>query len=210
MKKIKLILFLHLIIINAFAEEFRITSPSQVEDVILRQSALVYEDDNYWTGWNFGASQTLDIGFAIAMWNQWRGNVLLRFDLRGVDCGKVEKTTFRIYKPRNITQMSATVCIGLFQVKEANKEWQQGNMEALPQYTAANWQSKGNGMQWAGGENGCGVPDVDYNQVPLGTAQASKYDGEWLEFILPPGLVQSWLDKPENNAGLLLKVISDK
>ncbi|MBB4035456.1 hypothetical protein GGR21_001349 [Dysgonomonas hofstadii] len=210
MRKIKLFLLLNLIALNISAVEFKISSPSQVEDVILRQSDLVYEDDNYWTGWNFGASQVLDIGYAIAMWNQWRGNVLIRFDLRGVDCGTVDKAILRIYKPRNITQMSATVPVGLFKVKEANKEWQQGNMESLPQYTAASWQSKGNGEQWAGGESGCGIPGIDYYQTPLGTALASKYDGEWLEFALPAELVQDWLDKPGDNAGLLLKVISDK
>ncbi len=212
MRKIKLFLLLNLIALNISAVEFKISSPSQVEDVILRQSDLVYEDDNYWTGWNFGGFPGIRYWLCYCHVESMAGGECphpFRSE-GGVDCGTVDKAILRIYKPRNITQMSATVPVGLFKVKEANKEWQQGNMESLPQYTAASWQSKGNGEQWAGGESGCGIPGIDYYQTPLGTALASKYDGEWLEFALPAELVQDWLDKPGDNAGLLLKVISDK
>ncbi|GHV58676.1 hypothetical protein FACS1894182_11540 [Bacteroidia bacterium] len=210
MKRILIVVIVVLFPLSIFGARFVVSSPKQVEDVILRQSDLTYEDDNYWTGWNFGASQVLDIGYAIAMWNQWHGNVLIRFDLRGIECTQVEKAIFRIYKPRNVTQMSGGVPIAVYRIKPENKDWREGNMESLPQYDASSWQYLKNEIPWAGGESGCGVPGTDYFPDPVGTAIASKYKGEWLEFTLPKDLVQSWMDAPDDNAGLLIKVLSEK
>ena len=42
----------------AGAATFVIAHPQQVEDCILRRSEVTYHDEQYWTGWNFGASQT--------------------------------------------------------------------------------------------------------------------------------------------------------
>jgi len=144
------------------------------------------------------------------MWNQWHGNVLIRFDLRGIECDKVEKAVFRIYKPRNVTQMSGEIPIAVYRIKPENKDWNEGNMESLPQYDAVSWQYRGNGIKWAGGESGCGIPGTDYFFDPLGTAIASKYKGEWLEFTLPKSLVQSWIDTPGDNAGLIIKILPGK
>jgi len=191
-------------------DKFNISASSQVEDCILRQSDMTYENELFWTAWNFGASQTLDIGYAIAMWNMWRGNVLVRFDLKGVNCSSAEGATFRIYKPRNVTQVSPEVPIAVYQVKAANKAWKEGKMESLPQPDAASWLCSANGKVWAGGPNGCGIAGVDYEPKPVGTAVAVKYNGEWLEFTIPKALVNLWLEKPDENAGLLIKVVQSK
>jgi hypothetical protein len=205
MKKYFIVTVMLLSVFHVFARQIVVSRPSQVEDCILRQSDVTYHQENYWSGWNFGASQTLDAGYAIAMWNQWRGNVLIRFDLRGVNCVKVEKVVFRIYKPKNVTQTSGEVPLALYQVMDVNSDWSEGHSESLPEYEAASWQFKGNGKAWAGGENGCSVAGVDYVARPLGHAVANKYRGEWLEFELPAKLVQSWIDDPSRNAGLLIK-----
>ena len=209
-----------------FAQRFVLSKPGEVEDCILRQSDVTYHEENYWTGWNFGASQTLDAGYAIAMWNQWRGNVLVRFDLRGVDCRKVSKAVFRIYKPMNVTQTSGEVPVAVYAVSAANSDWREGHSESLPEFEGASWRYKGSGKPWAGavaaggagasrgtggaepagGAGGCSVAGVDYEARPLGRVMASKYRGEWLEITLPAALVQSWIDDPSRNAGLLIKV----
>ena len=206
MKKYWTILGLLLAASNLFGQRFVLSKPGEVEDCILRQSELTWHEENYWTGWNFGASQTLDAGFAIAMWNQWRGNVLIRFDVRGIDCSRVGKAVFRIYKPMNVTQTSGEVPLALYQVAEANSDWKEGRSESLPEFEGASWEYKGSGKPWAGGKNGCSVAGVDYVAKPIGHALAGKYKGEWLEFELPPSLVQSWIDHPSKNAGLLIKV----
>lgn len=200
------VLLMTLCFSNSFGSRFVISESGQVDDCILRQSDVTYHQENYWTGWNFGASQTLDAGYAIAMWNQWRGNVLIRFDVRGINCTKVGKATFRIYKPKNITQTSADVPLALYRVLEANSDWKEGHSESLPEFDAASWQYKGRGKPWAGGQNGCSVAGVDYDATPIGHAIACKYRGDWLEFELPSSLVQSWIDHPSKNAGLLIKV----
>lgn len=189
---------------------FTVSSPRQVEDCILRQSAVTWHDEQYWTGWNFGAAQTLDIGHGIAMWNMWKGNVLVRFDLRGVPCREVEKATFRIYKPANVTQTSAEVPVALFAVSEQNASWREGSMESMPEAGAASWMFMRDSIPWAGGMNGCSVPGMDHDETPLGVLCASKYDGEWMEFEIPAGLVRKWLEYPEKNAGLLLKTCQEE
>lgn len=206
MKKYYIILGLVLSVSNLFGARFVVSQPSQVEDCILRQSDVTYHNETYWTGWNFGASQTLDAGYAIAMWNQWRGHVLIRFDLRGINCTEVAKAVFRIYKPKNVTQTSGDVPLGLYQIMEANSNWVEGHSESLPEFEAASWQYKGSGKPWAGGQNGCSVAGMDYVAKPIGQGIACKYKGEWLEFELPASLVQSWINNPSKNAGLLLKV----
>lgn len=206
MKKICTFCGLVLVCAQLFAQHFLLSKPGQVEDCILRQSDITYHEENYWTGWNFGAAQTLDAGYAIAMWNQWHGNVLIRFDLRGVDCRKVGKAVFRIYKPMNVTQTSGEVPLALYAVSPANSGWVEGHSESLPEFDGASWQYKGSGKPWAGGENGCSVAGVDYSARPIGRVMASKYKGEWLEFALPAALVQDWIDHPSRNAGLLIRV----
>lgn len=185
-----------------------ISHPRQVDDVILRQAELTYRDELFWTHWNFGASQVLCIGFAAALWNQWRGNVLIRFDMRGVDITEVKNAKFRIYKPTNITQMSQEVPIGFFRVKEVNADWVEGNSDSKPQAEAASWQYRRDGIPWAGGNSGAGVTGVDYYPEPLWRGWVSKFEGKWIEFELPPDLVQRWIDYPEKNAGLLIKTVA--
>lgn len=187
------------------AATFVISHPRQVEDCILRRSEVTYHDEQYWTGWNFGASQTLDAGYGIAMWNMWRGNILVRFDLHGIDCREVSAARFRIYKPRNITQTSPEVPVAVYAVKECNAAWREGSMESMPQHDAASWLCRSDGEEWAGGPNGCSVAGVDHDAEPLGRAAASKYRGEWLEFEIPAALVRQWIEAPEKNAGLLIK-----
>lgn len=187
-------------------DRFTVNDSRNVEDCILRRSDMDYRDEKFWTAWNFGASQVLDAGYSIAMWNMWHGNVLVRFDLRGIPCGDVAGATLRLYAPANITQMSPEVPVAAYRVKPANRLWREGSMESLPEAGAASWQYCSEGREWAGGMNGCGVAGVDHDTEPLGISDASKYEGQWLEYDIPKDLVRTWLEHPEENAGLVVKV----
>lgn len=186
-------------------DTFLVNEPERVEDCILRRSEMNLGTERFWTDWNFGASQVLDIGSGIAMWNMWYGNVLIRFDLRGLACAEAEGARFRIYKPKNVTQVSAEISVSAYAVKEANASWVEGNRESLPQSDAASWGSQGP-RPWAGGDNGCGIAGVDYESEALGSQIACKYDSSWLEFDIPKELINRWLEDHSRNAGILLRV----
>lgn len=184
---------------------FVVSDPQAVEDVTLRKSDLTYREDGYWTDWNFGRSQVLDVGYTTAVWNQYHAVSLLRFDLRGVPCQTVLSATLRLYKPRNVTQITPSVPVAVYVVKGVNKEWKEGSKESIYQYRSASWKSKGDGAAWAGGESGCSVAGLDHDSEPLGSAVAVREAGQWLEFDIPAALVQQWLENPTENAGLVIK-----
>ena len=184
---------------------FTVNEPERVEDCILRRSDMNLGSERFWTDWNFGASQVLDIGYGIAMWNMWQGHVLIRFDLRGLECAEAEGARLRIYKPKNVTQVSAEVSVSAYAVNTANAAWAEGDRESLPQDDAASWGRMGI-RPWAGGDNGCGTAGVDHADKPLGSRTACKYDSAWLEFDIPKALINQWLDDHSLNAGIILKV----
>ncbi|UCE49507.1 MAG: DNRLRE domain-containing protein [Phycisphaerales bacterium] len=185
--------------------EFIISSPQDVEDVLLRQSELTYEDDLYWTEWNFGKSQVLDVGYASSVWNQYFAVSLIRFDLTGLACGTVSDATLRLYKPMNVTQLTSEVPVSVFRITNQNKDWKEGSKESLPPESGATWHELSPGRPWAGSNSGCSFPGVDFDITPLDTKIAIREKGKWLEFSIPAALVQSWLENPSENAGLLIK-----
>ncbi|MGC9342925.1 MAG: DNRLRE domain-containing protein [Bacteroidales bacterium] len=184
--------------------EFIISSPQDVEDVLLRQSELTYEDDLYWTEWNFGKSQVLDVGYATSVWNQYHAVSLIRFDLTGLACGTVSDATLRLYKPMNVTQLSLEVPVSIYKITSPNKDWKEGSKECLPPETGATWYEKSPGIPWAGGNSGCSLPGVDFDVTPLDSKIANREKGEWLEFSIPAELVQNWLENPSENSGILI------
>ena len=175
---------------------FVVSSPQAVDDTTLRKSDLTYEEDSYWTDWNFGKSQVLDVGYTTAVWNQYRAVALLRFDLRGIPCQTVSSAIVRLYKPRNVTQLTSSIPVSVYRIHNANKDWKEGSKESTFQYRGSSWKSKGSGLPWAGGESGCAAAGVDYDADPLDTKIAIREVGEWLEFEIPAALVQQWLENP--------------
>lgn len=190
----------------AYGRTVEISSSEMVEDCSLKKSLLTYEDDLYWTEWNFGASQVLDAGRAIAMWNMWDANSLVRFDLGGVSVSRLHKATFRIYAPANVTQKDSVIRLGVYRVDKGNALWREGDKESLASEDGASWLYATENTAWKGGQGGCDVRGADYDAAPIGIAECSKYIGQWLEFDLPVEMVCDWISNPETNAGLLLKV----
>ena len=184
---------------------FVVSHPQAVEDVTLRQSDLTYREDDYWTSWNFGKSQMLDVGYTTAVWNQYHAVTLIRFDMRGIPCQTVSSAKVRIYKPMNVTQITSQVPISIYSVYPANKNWTEGSKESQYQYTSASWKGPGSSASWASGASGCAAAGVDHQVEPLDSAIGIREVGQWLEFDIPAALVQDWLENPQDNAGLIIK-----
>ncbi|MDB4923069.1 DNRLRE domain-containing protein [Mucilaginibacter sp.] len=186
------------------AQKIVISAVKDVEDVTLRQSKETFGAYTYWSQWNFGKSQILDIGYATSVWNEYYGVTLIRFNLSGIASGAIKSAKFRIYKPKCITQITKKIPIYLHEIEPANADWRAGEMESMPQKNASSWKLKINDKAWAGAE-GCAKPGIDFAEKPIATAIADREEGEWLEFEIPAKLVQRWIDRPQTNAGLLLK-----
>jgi hypothetical protein len=190
------------------AEVIVISHVKDVEDVALYKSKETFGDYTYWSGWNFGKSQILDIGYATSVWNEYYGALLIRFNVKGIDPAKLQSIKFRIYKPKCITQIRQKIPVYLHEISAANAGWREGQMESLPQKDASSWQFINNGKQWAGA-GGCSKAGVDYVKESLGSTLADREKGEWLEFEIPVTTVKRWIMHPETNAGLLLKTEED-
>ncbi|MDB5232401.1 MAG: hypothetical protein JWN76_3206 [Chitinophagaceae bacterium] len=190
------------------AETIVISNVKDVEDVALYKSKETWGSYTYWSGWNFGKSQVLDIGYATSVWNEYYGALLIRFNVKGIDPRKIGTVKFRVYKPKCITQITQQIPVYLYEINAANADWREGQMESQPQKESSSWQYKINGKPWAGAE-GCSKAGVDYAATSIGTAIADREKGEWLEFELPAKLLQRWIEHPETNAGLLLKTKED-
>jgi len=174
-----------------------VSGPQHVQDALLLSG-------KYWGKWNFGNAQFLEVGVQPStVYDVYRAVSLIRFDFSGLQYAKVETARLRIYIPRNQTQM-APVPIHVHAVSAANAGWKKGASEAEETPKAACWNCRARGLPWAGGP-GLSRPGLDYAAEPLATKTADGLKGEWLEFDLPQALVQSWMDAPDANAGLLLR-----
>jgi Carbohydrate binding module (family 35) len=174
-----------------------VTGPEQVQDTFLRNG-------NYWGKWNFGNAQFLQVGVQPStVYDIYRSVSLIRFDLSRFSNATVESARLRLYVPRNQTQM-VPVPIHVHAVSAANAGWKEGSSEAEEAPEAASWNYLALNQPWVGGQ-GLSKPGLDFDAEPLATKTADGLEGEWLEFDLPKSLIQSWIDKPAANAGLLLR-----
>lgn len=145
--------------------------------------------------------------------------ILMRFDLSAmggqgivVNSATLQLTSFYSYTTAQ-TPIDETV-VNVFEILPANAGWGEGNQT----FNATNQAAPGDATfanrnydpvsptPWAGSP-GLHTPGVDYNPVALDTIDYvyanpinTKYDA-----TLTPALVQSWIDNPAANAGLLLQ-----
>lgn len=174
-----------------------VSGPEHVQDTFLRNG-------KFWGKWNFGNAQFLQVGVQPStVYDIYRTVSLIRFDLSGLQYAKVESARLRLYVPRNQTQM-VPVPIHVHAVSAANAGWKEGASEAEEEPEAASWNCRAQGQPWAGGQ-GLSEPGVDYAAEPLASKTADGLEGEWFEFELPKTLIQSWMDYPDGNAGLLVR-----
>ncbi|MCK5174194.1 MAG: DNRLRE domain-containing protein [Planctomycetes bacterium] len=177
------------------ADTFVISDSGSVEDVAMR--------DREYSEWNFGAGHFLEAGFMPGLYEIHHAASLIRFNLSGLGCRKVVSAKLRLYKPKDYIQM-APVSIQVRPVGAADGAWIEGSSECAAEAPAATWKWRGNNRPWSQGE-GCGIEEIDGLSPAFDTRIAPDgRRGQWLEFDIPAGLVQSWLDSPADNAGLLI------
>lgn len=182
--------------LTASADRFTLSEPVRIEDTSLR--------DSEYAAWSFGGGPLLQVGYlmgseAVA----YNAVSLLRFDLSGVACKQIASAKLRLYKPRDYVQRS-DIRIAVHEVSAANSGWREGSAEAIEDTESCSWSRLRSGTSWSGAR-GCSREGADYLAPALDAQVAQRDSGHWIEFTLPPNLAQRWLDKPETNAGLILR-----
>jgi len=106
------------------------------------------------------------------------------------------------------------VDVFFYPVAAANAGWVQGtNGSVVSPANAgeATWNHKAHpNTNWAGSP-GLSTAGTDYINTPAasGIYNPTTADGAYVSFALTPSVVQSWIDTPANNAGLLLLTNND-
>lgn len=181
------------------AETFIVSDPLAIEDAALR--------DREFADWSFGGGIVLEVGFMPGLYEEHHCASLVRFDLSGLPCERVQSAMLRLYKPKCFAQITP-VPVYVHEVAPANAGWTEGTALCQEDDAACSWGLAKRGQTWAGDE-GCSRPGVDFLTPPLDTQAAPPGGREWLEFAIPPQLVQQWLDDPATNAGLYLTTDRD-
>jgi hypothetical protein len=206
MKKLRRVLWfgcsvLLLSVRSAYAlEELTITGNKDVADVALR--------GNDFGAWNYGRGILLEAGHFIGLYDTHPGASLMRFNVSGLEADKVASARLRIYKPRSMSQQGP-VEVSVYKVSQANGDWVEGGSASQPEPGAVSWRMKSENKSWAGAQ-GCSEAGVDYELPALGETQTVYPETSgWIEFNLPAELVQSWIDTPELNCGLVIRAQED-
>lgn len=106
------------------------------------------------------------------------------------------------------------VIVTFYPVAAANAGWVQGtNGSVVSPANAgeATWNHKAHpGTNWAGSP-GLSTPGTDYinTAAATGVYNPATADGTYVSFALTPSVVQSWIDTPSDNGGLLLLTDND-
>lgn len=187
--------------VSTTTSSLTVSGPQHVQDTTLRSG-------QYWGKWNFGDAQFLQVGFQPStVYDTYHTVSLIRFDLAGLQHFKVSSATLRLYFPRNLIQQSP-VPVHVYAVSGPNAGWLGGASEAVEQPDGASWDGRAKDRPWAGGP-GLSKRGIDFSAEPLDTKTVRGLEGEWVEFNLPAKLAQSWMDAPDQNAGLVLRTDDD-
>jgi hypothetical protein len=184
---------------RGYARTYIISDPQDIEDVALR--------DREFSDWNFGGGIVLEAGFMPGLYEEHHCVSLLRFDVSRLPCQKVQAAKVRLYKPNCSVQMKP-VEIGIFQLTTANADWAEGISRCEEEDVASCWSHLRKEKPWAGAK-GCSQEGIDFVKSVLDVQTAPDDCGQWMEFNIPTELPQRWLDEPEQNSGLLVKVMNE-
>ncbi len=184
----------------AAVQKFTIAGNEDVADVALR--------GNDFGGWNYGRGILLEAGYFIGLYDTHPGASLLRFNASGLEVDQVKSAIIRLYKPRSMSQQGP-VEVSVFQVSKANGDWVEGGSASQREPGAVSWRLKAKNQPWAGAE-GCSLAGIDYELPALSPTQSVFPETSgWIEFPLPPQLVQSWIENPKTNYGLYIRAQED-
>lgn len=146
---------------------------------------------------NYGSAINFYVGhpYGSVAANQTRG--LVKWDISAMDIlGDVQVTraTIQLYQT-SIGYALPASGINVHAVLPANKDWTE---------MSATWNNLNKDIPtpWAGSA-GLLTAGVDYDSTVLANLAITSASG-WHTFDIPIALVQSWIDNPENNAGLIL------
>lgn len=170
-----------------------VQQPERVQDVALL--------DGEFAGWNFGGSPLLEVGYQIGIYAEHRAASLIRVDMTGVTASYITGARLRVYKPLSFTQLR-DIQVELHAVSAQFSGWREGNGFAETVAEGATWSGPSVDVTWHSGHAFHPLPPANTQLLGVQPAQADR--GHWIEFQLPPPLVESWIRRPETNAGLLL------
>ena len=199
-------------------------SAAQEREVILQEGRSIdgktYSDqDDTWlnskrNNVNNGASGALQAGYNGK--GKWIARTLIRFGglERALPAGAVvESAVLELYSGHPPAQQ--TECrVQAYVVKGGNAGWREGTSESDIENGTSAWRSRsvdadfhGGRIRWLGGP-GLGKPGEGYEASPAATATAPDKEA-WIRFSGLEGIVQNWVDNPQLNAGLLLRVADE-
>ena len=168
--------------------------------------------DNVRRNLNYGAAGLVQI-------SNNQGNYVARGILRFDDiapyipAGEVVSSATLELKSFNTPAMVVDTDVQLYAINTGNAGWVEGTSNGGPVEDGTSvWESKAvdaafvSPTLWVGGP-GLGNPGDGYGLTPLDTPTALVSQSvTTLTYSLPASLVQSWIDNPSSNAGLLLRV----
>jgi len=155
---------------------------------------------------NGGAYSPLTVGrFNVNGSETRRG--LIRFDLSSLAGNVVSVSSASLALSLGGAATSGSFTIKVHSLLAANAGWKEG----AGQFTAAStqagdstWNQRNSGQaNWAGG-SGAGVAGLDYGSAELASFTWSPASVS-VDIDVPSSVIQSWIDAPSSNAGLLLK-----
>lgn len=187
-------------------------NPAYTIDATFLRSPISSTDSSGWLLGNWGAYPYFNVGHPYDL----RDRGLIRFPLASLTgrCRRLHKArltltldSFAVGYLSSPTSCSRTV--ELYRVTAGNAAWIEGDSAPGVQRTGAVcWAGlRGSAVPWAGAQ-GCGLVGKDFEAEPMGflTLPPSATGNQLFTIdILPTDAVQSWIDHPETNAGILLR-----
>lgn len=130
-------------------------------------------------------------------------SMLLRFDLSSVPSGA--QITSATVSLRASTHVSTGGTVDMYAILSGNAGWQEGDEYAgFGGSGDATWDEKDAGppVPWAG-SSGLRTVGTDYDATILDSVPATFSNGQWYNWDVDPSVVQTWLDTPSSNHGVV-------
>ena len=133
-------------------------------------------------------------------------NTVMRFDVSSLSGMTITGVTLSLYSG-NDGHGSTSFDVSVYEIVTANKDWVEGTSTS---YASQDGSSCWNYAQydattptaWVGGQNGCGVSGTDRGATAMDTETILAEDA-WYDWTLSNSMVQSWVDTPADNAGVV-------
>lgn len=153
-------------------------------------------------------NSTYNYGIADEFFVNANAKGLIKFDLSTIPAGTtITSAKISLYATAN---QASSATYSVHEILSANGDWQEGNEndeEAEVLYPSWDYKDTGNSIAWAGSA-GLSTAGVDYRATAEDTYTGTISNNTRYEFDLTTATVQSWIDTPSSNYGLLLRTAS--